>query len=523
MSVDEATRSPVPSAITTPATVESGLIGTLDFTDGYPTRETAARLRDHLDYLHGVETFMNTIQGVSVYAIREGFLNAGVADGDVLIFSELMDSASLFLTGNADTIYFWTFLDLTSGPLVVQIPTDTLGAIDDMWFRWITDFGLPGPDRGQGGTYLIVPPGYDGPLPEGGYVVRHSRTNRAMLFGRAFINANEGNDPAPTADRIKEQMKIYPYQPGGAGSSIGNYLTGQGRLGALATPQSPRFVEGTGLEMNTVPPNDFGHYELLDRLVQLEPAEALDPELAGQFAAIGIVKGQTFAPDQRLRKVLDEAVAVGNAAARTVGMGAHPADDFRYYDEGAWWNMLFVGGFEFTNPPPLITADGVQPFPNTGARQLHSRVSMFYTATGITPAMCMRLTGVGSQYLIANVDAHGDTFDGAKTYRIRLPKDIPAARFWSLNLYDNQTRSLLQTPQRYPRAGSQMYPSPAAEAESDGSTVVYFSPTQPADVAPGNWIQTDPEKGWFVVLRLYSPLQPFFDKTWRPGEIEPTA
>ena len=508
MSVDEATRSPVPSAITTPATVESGLIGTLDFTDGYPTRETAARLRDHLDYLHGVETFMNTIQGVSVYAIREGFLNAGVADGDVLIFSELMDSASLFLTGNADTIYFWTFLDLTSGPLVVQIPTDTLGAIDDMWFRWITDFGLPGPDRGQGGTYLIVPPGYDGPLPEGGYVVRHSRTNHALLFGRAFINANEGNDPAPTADRIKEQMKIYPYQPGGAGSSIGNYLTGQGRLGALATPQSPRFVEGTGLEMNTVPPNDFGHYELLDRLVQLEPAEALDPELAGQFAAIGIVKGQTFAPDQRLRKVLDEAVAVGNAAARTVGMGAHPADDFRYYDEGAWWNMLFVGGFEFTNPPPLITADGVQPFPNTGARQLHSRVSMFYTATGITPAMCMRLTGVGSQYLIANVDANGDPFDGAKTYRIRLPKDIPAARFWSLNLYDNQTRSLLQTPQRYPRAGSQMYPSPAAEAESDGSTVVYFSPTQPADVAPGNWIQTDPEKGWFVVLRLYSPLQP---------------
>jgi hypothetical protein len=272
--------------------------------------------------------------------------------------------------------------------------------------------------------------------------------------------------------------------------------------------------------MNTVPPNDFGHYELLDRLVQLEPAEALDLELAGQFAAIGIVKGQTFAPDQRLRKILDEAVAVGNAAARTVGMGAHPTDDYRYYDEGAWWNMLFVGGFEFTNPPPLITADGVQPFPNTGARQLHSRVSMFYTATGITPAMCMRLTGVGSQYLIANVDVNGDPFDGAKTYRIRLPKDIPAARFWSLNLYDNQTRSLLQTPQRYPRAGSQMYPSPAAEAEPDVSTVVYFSPARPDGVAPGNWIQTDPEQGWFVVLRLSRPLQPFFDKTWRPGEIE---
>jgi hypothetical protein len=519
---DGVTRTAVPDSITTPPTQEVG-IGTLEFTDGYPTRDTAAKLRDHLDYLHGVETFMNTIHGVSTYAIREGFLNAGIADGDVAIFSGLMDSASLFLTANADTVYFWTFLDLSQGPLVVETPADTLGLFDDIWFRWISDFGLPGADRGQGGTYLIVPPDYDGPLPEGGCYVRHSRTNHFTLIGRAFVNENPGHNPKPTVDRIKAQLKIYPYAAGGIGSSIGAYLTGHGLLGAPGAPASPRFVEGTGLAMNTIPPNDFGHYELLDRLVQMEPAEALDAELAGQFAAIGIVKGETFAPDPRLRTILDEAVAVGNAAARTVGMGAHPSDDYRYYDDGAWWNMLFVGGFEFTNPPPEITPDGIKPYPNKGARQLHSRTSMFYTATCITPAMCMRLTGVGSQYLVANVDTDGQPFDGSKTYRVRLPKDIPAARFWSLNLYDNQTRSMLQTEQRYPRAGSQMYPSPAAEAESDGSTVVYFSPTRPDDVAPGNWIQTDPDRGWFVLLRLYSPLQSFFDKTWRPGEIEPAT
>lgn len=495
MPVNEATRSAVSSAITTPATQESG-IGTLEFTDGYPTRETAAKLRDHLDYLHGVEAFMNSIQGVSTYAVREAFLNAGISDGDVLIFSELMDAASLFLTPNADTVYFWSFLDLTPGPLVVETPADTLGVVDDMWFRWISDFGLPGADRGQGGTYLIVPPDYDGSLPEGGFIVRHSRTNHVLALGRAFIDHNEGNDPTPSADRIKKQLKIYPYHPGGAGSSIGNFLTGHGSLGQLATPQSPRFVEGTGLAINTIPPNDFGHYEFLDRLVQMEPAEALDPELAGQFATIGIVKGETFAPDPRLRKILDEAVTVANAASRTLGMGAHPTDDFRYYEgDTAWWNMLFVGGFEFTNPPPLITADGVQPFPNTGARQLHGRTSFFYTATGITPAMCMRLVNVGSQYLVANLDAHGDPLDGARTYRLRLPKDIPAARFWSLTACDNQTRSMLQTPQRFPRAGSQMYPSPAADTEPDGSTVVYFSPTQPDHVAPGNWIQTPQRAG----------------------------
>ncbi len=480
MPADDVIRTPVPHAVTTPSMVEVG-IGALEFTDGYPTSKTAAKLRDHLDYLHGVETFMNTIQGVSLYAAREGFLGVGVMDGDVLIFSELMDSRSLFLTANADTVYFLGFLDLSDGPLVMETPTDTLGLIDDMWFHWITDFGIPGADRGQGGTYLLLPPDYDGPVPEGGAFVRQSATNHVILLGRAFIDRNEGNDPAPTVARIKEQLQIYPYVPGGLGSSIGGYLTGRGRLGQLATPKGPRFVEGTGLAMNTVPPSDFGHYEMLDALVQMEPAEAMDTELAGQFAAIGIVKGEKFAPDARRRTILDEAVAVGNAASRTLGMGAHPTDGFRYYDDdnSAWWISLWVGGFDFTNPPPMITADGIEPFPNRGARQLHSRTSFLYTATGITPAMCMRLTNVGSQYLTANVDAHGEPFDGAKTYRLRLPKDIPAARFWSITVYDNQTRSMLQTPQRYPRVGSQKFPAPAAEAAPDGSTVVYLSPTQP--------------------------------------------
>jgi hypothetical protein len=515
-----ANKTPVPAATTTPSSVAAG-IGALAFTDGYPTAETATKLRDHLDYLHGVETFMNTVQGVSTYAIRQGFLDAGAMDGDVVIWSELMDSRTLALTANADTVYFWTFLDLSQGPLVVETPADTLGLIDDMWFRWISDFGLPGADRGQGGTYLLVPPGHDEPLPEGGHYVRHSRTNHVTLVGRAFINENPGMNPAPTVARIKEQLKIYPYAPGGLGSSIGAYLNGKGPLGQPAAPASPRFVEGTGLAINTVAPNDFGHYEMLDALVQMEPPEALDAELAGQFAAIGIIKGQKFAPDARLRAILEDAVAVGNASARTLAMGAHPDDRWRYYDgDTAWWNMLFAGGYDFTNPPPMITEHGVEPSPNTGDRKLHSRTAMLYFATCITPAMCMRLTGVGSQYVAANVDAAGDRLDGSQTYRLTLPPDIPAARFWSLTVYDNQNRSMLQTPQRYPRAGSQSYPSPAAEAEPDGSTVVYFSPTRPDHVAPGNWIQTDPEKGWCTLLRLYSPLPTFFDKTWRPSEIE---
>jgi len=134
--------------------------------------------------------------------------------------------------------------------------------------------------------------------------------------------------------------------------------------------------------------------------------------------------------------------------------------------------------------------------------------------------MAMRLPGIGSQYLFATLDADKQYFDGGKTYKVTLPKDIPEANFWSLTLYDNQTRSMLDTPQRFPRAGNQSYPSPATEPNADGSTTIHLGPTQPAGIARGNWIQTMPGKGWFAILRLYSPREPFFTKEWRPGEIE---
>ena len=510
--------SPIPESITTPDDFDTRL-GPIQFRDGYATPETASNVADGLDFLHGVEAFMNSIQGVSLWAIRKGFADVGVKDNEFVIFSEMMDAKSLFLTANADTVYFWGNLDLSDGPLVVETPPGALGIFDDFWFRWLGDFGLPGPDRGEGGRYLLIPPGYDGPLPEDGFHIRRSRTNLVTMIGRCFL---VDNDPVPAVASIKDSLKVGPYVPGSFGTSVGSYLAGKAPLAELSDPVTPRFVECTGVEMNTIPPNDFGHYEMLNELVQAESADALDAELAGQFAAIGIVKDEEFAPDARMKAILETAVSFGNAASRTLGTGAHPRDGYRYYDaSSAWWNMLFEGGYEFQTPPPKILADGsVEQSENKGARHLHARTSMFYTATGITPAMCMYLVGVGSQYLIANVDANGHPFDGAKTYKMELPAGIPAERFWSTTVYDNQSRSMLQTPQRYPRAGSQSYPTPAAEENADGSTTVYFGPELPDGVPVGNWVQTVPGKGWFQILRFYFPKQSFFDKTWRAGEVE---
>jgi hypothetical protein len=504
-----------PRSSITPDRVETS-IGTLDFKNGMPSKQTIDKVYDNLDLTHAFEAFVNTYQGVNMAAIRKGFLSLGVKDNEVLVWSELMDAKLLFLTTNADTIYFGAFVDLSNGPMVVETPPKALGTFDDVWWRWVIDFGLPGPDRGEGGKYLLLPPGYSGPLPEGGFYVGRSRTSRVLLLGRSFL---EKNDPKPAVELIKKATKIYPYEAGGQGTSIAEFLSGKAKLGRVTPPPPAVFHEGSGKVMNTIPPSDSSYYEMLNEVVQQEPATSLDPELMGPVAAIGIIKGKPFNPDARMRKILSEAAALANATSRTLFMA--PRDPSWYYYPGSGWqNMLFSTGYEFETPIPEITREGVKPLPPTGYRQLDARTSFFYGVTGITPAMAMRVPGVGSTYLWTMVDANKQYFDGAKTYKVMLPKDIPQANFWSWTLYDSMTRSMLDTPQRYPRAGSQSYPSPAAEADADGSMTVYFSPTQPASVKRGNWIQTMPGKGYFPMLRLYSPLEPFFAKTWRPSEVE---
>lgn len=506
-----------PALITTPDKVGTR-IGTLEFQDGVPSRATAEKVYDHLDFTYAYRAFMDNLRGVSIHALRKGMKDIGVKENEVLVFSELMDSKSLFLTANADTIYVMGHLDLTKGPVVLETPPKFLGAVQDAWFRWVIDLGLPGPDRGEGGKYLIVPSGYQGELPQGGYFVARARTNTIVWFGRSFLEKH--SDPKPVVETIRKHTKVYAYQPGGVGTPIAEFLAGKAKLGAVNATPPTVFHEGSGKVMNTIPPNDWTFFEMLNEVVQQEPAASLDPELMGPIAAIGVVKGKPFKSDERMKRIMTEALALANASSRTLFLSPRDPSWF-YYPKSAWFNFLFLTGYEFETPIPEITKEGAKPFPPTGYRTMDARTNFFYGVTGITPAMAMRLPGMGSQYLLAVVDGDKNHFDGAKTYKVTLPKGIPAENFWSLTVYDNMTRSMLDTPQRFPRAGSQGYPSPAAEPNADGSTSVYFGPKQPDGVKRGNWIQTTPGKGWFVILRLYSPLAPFFDKSWRPSEIEP--
>jgi hypothetical protein len=235
--------------------------------------------------------------------------------------------------------------------------------------------------------------------------------------------------------------------------------------------------------------------------VQEEPNEAQDPEILGVLASIGIEKGKPFAPDERMKKILTEAAAVGNATVRAI-MIKPRAKEFFYYPDGSWRNPLLVGGYEFLQQP--------------GVRSLDSRSNSLYYFTGITPAMSKKMIGIGSQYAYTFVDSENKPLDGAKTYKVHLPPNIPAKNFWSIMVYDNQTRSELQTDQQYPSLGSQ---KKDLVINPDKSVDVWFGPTAPAG-HEANWVQTIPGKGWNPMLRLYGPLEPWFDKTWRPGEIE---
>ncbi len=469
----------IPPEITTPDAVETRL-GTLRFVDGFPDKETTQKVYDNLDFQRGVEAFLTGVPAASAAAIRTALRGLGPDNKTLLLFETLMDSKSLFLTANTESIYAFGWLNLKDGPLVLETPPKVLGMVDDFWFRNVIDFGNAGPDKGQGGKFLIVPPGYKGAIPAGYFVGRAPTINNMLIFRGFLVDGS----PTPAVESIKKTFKIYP-------------------LGKDASASKVNFVNGSGKEMNTVHANNYHFYEELNQIVQEEPSSAMDPEAMGLLAAIGMVKGKPFAPDARMKKILTEAAAVGNATARALTFEARGAE-FYLYPNSAWNNPLAIPDATYR----FDKADGV--------RLLDMRTYMYYYATANTPAMIRKLVGVGSQYAVAFKDAAGERLDGAKAYRLHLPPHIPAKNFWSLVVYDNQTRSMLQTDQQFPSMGSQ---KKGIVINADSSVDVYFGPTAPAG-HEGNWVQTVPGKGWNIILRAYGPLEPWFNKTWRPGEIE---
>ncbi|MCT8159732.1 DUF1254 domain-containing protein [Pseudoruegeria sp. SHC-113] len=469
----------IPDGITTPDNIETQL-GDLNFFDGVPDADTTDKIYNLLDFHHAYQAYMDGVKIASVDAMRRGIEAFGPANTTVLQFADLMDSKALFLTPNTTSVYQTAWLQLGDEPMVMETPPNVLGFLNDSWFKYVVDFGNLGPDEGQGGKFLILPPGYEGEVDETGYTaVVPTNTYGHWVLWRGYT-VDGSTEEAVTA--TQERFKLYP-------------------LSQADSPPEMTFVNVSGQEFNTIHVMDERMFEEINTVIQNEPLFGEEPELLGHLAAIGIVKGQPFEPDARMHEILKKAASAGAVTVKT--LISKPRDDRAYWYPGeSYWQNAFPGG-AYT-----WVLDGVtlQDF----------RTAFHFYATGVTPAMAVKSVGKGSQYAFTYRDSDGNALDGSKTYKLTVPANPPAKDFWSFTLYDNQTRSMLQTDAQFPAIGSN---TQGVVQNEDGSTDVYFGPVAP-EGKESNWLQTVPGKGWNTIMRLYGPLEPWFDGSWRPGEIE---
>lgn len=469
--------TPVPPGIATPDTLETRL-GKFKLQNGVPDEETTRKVYDNLDLVHAQQAYMSSLSVASMSAMRHGLLEKGPANKTVLIFEDLMDSKALWLTPNTTVVYMAMWLEVDKEPMVLETTPNVLGLINDAWFNYVADFGNAGPDKGQGGKYLLLPPGYQGEVPSGYHVLK-TKTHGHWVAWRGFL---ENGSTKKAVETNEKNFHVYP-------------------LSQVANPPALTWVHMSGKFHNTIHRMDYGFWDEVNEAIQREPNEAGDPEILGLLASIGIEKGKKFAPDARMKIILKEAADIAAVTARALAARPREKDFYLYPGEGVWTTPFIGGSHEFLS---------------NGVRLLDPRAYFFFYATGITPAMSAQMVGKGSQYAVAYVDSQGNPLDGSKTYKIHLPPNIPAKDFWSFTLYDNQTRAMLQTDQRFPAIGSV---DKGVKPNADGSYDIYFGPKAP-EGKEGNWVQTVPGKGWNTILRLYGPLQPWFDKTWRPGNPE---
>jgi hypothetical protein len=471
----------------------------LPFSENRPTPETARTLRDELLFQRATQAYLWALPLVNTLGMKVGSEKVFGAGYHVLpVWKKRLDAKTLVTTPNSDVIYAMGYVDLgTDGPLVFEAPPSLQGILLDAWQRPIPvdggaffgDVGLPGPDAGKGGRFLLLPPGYAGAVPEDCYVYR-SPTNNVFVFLRAFYQDPKNLEPAVA---LIEQSRIYP-------------------LSGKETARPMRFPDASGVPVTMLPISDGTAFEELKKLVDSEGTALADSDSLGLLAAIGIAKGRPFAPDARTRAILDHAARTAYKMSRVIGFEDELAGrSLRIYPDRRWINPMA----DATPEKPAGPFDLGWRRGAGGVLDLDARIWFFTNYYSVSPGMLSQTPGRGAKYMIAFVDSQGANLSGGSRYRLRLPRDIPAANFWSVTLYEAENGSGLANGQPFPSLGSRDAPAQNA----DGSTDIELGPTPPAG-KERNWLATVPGKGYFAILRLYGPTAAAIDKRWKPGDIE---
>jgi hypothetical protein len=477
-------------------------ISGLPFKENRPTKETAQALRDELIFQRATQTYLWALPLINTLGMKFGSEKVFGAGHNVLpIWKKRLDAKTLVTTPNSDVIYAMSYVDLgKDGPLVFEAPPMLQGILLDFWQRPIPvdggkffgDVGFFGPDEGKGGKFLLLPPGYEGEVPQGHYVYR-SGTFNVFIFLRAFYKDPKNLAPAVA---LMEEAKIYP-------------------LNGKETAKPMKFPDASGVPANMLPISDGSAFEALKLLVDAEGGNLAGPDWLGMLATIGIIKDKPFTPDAHTREILDRAAKTGYKTSRVIGL----EDDFvggisyRVYPDRHWLNPMAdgtpakPGGVKDTS---WMNVAGAYPY-----LDLDARIWMFTDYYSLSPGMISQIPGKGAKYMIGFTDSGGSPLSGASNYRLNLPPNIPAANFWSVTLYEAENASGLANGQAFPSLGSRDKPI----QNSDGSTDLYLGPKTPAGKS-NNWLATVPGRGYFAILRLYGPTEAAIDKSWKPGDIE---
>lgn len=446
-------------------------------------KQEAEALVDEAFYQRAVLAYQLMLPALNIIGMRDGSEAAFGKGYNVLpIWKDRMDSRTWVPTPNADVIYSMSYLDLKeTGPLVVAAPPNVIGMFTDFFQRTITDVGLIGPDRARGGLYLLLPPGYDGDIPQG-YLAFKSPTYNVFLFFRTIMEKGaDGPNPVP-AVKLAEQTRVYP-------------------LWALERDAKPmQFPNGSGKQINMMYPVDNSYWTKLKTFVDYEPASAIDPVSRGVLASIGIIKGQPFNPTAKQQELLKKAVETAPKMIMAKRQLGRSDGRTRYYT-GRQYENIWAGG----------TSEWLQ----DGYLDIDARAAYFQVAYASASAMVMRTLGAGSKYPFTVRDADGDFIDGSKNYRLHLPPNPPAALFWAVTAYNVTDGTMTEAPQLMPSINGLN----KVATNSDGSVDLWFGPQKPANAPASNWIQTVEGRAVLIALRLYGTGVEFFDQTWKPDDV----
>ncbi|WP_425907483.1 DUF1254 domain-containing protein [Nitrobacter sp. TKz-YC02] len=476
-------------------------LANLPFEQNRPTPETAKTLMRELDFQQATQAYLWAMPLINTLGMKFGSEKVFGAGYNVLpVWKERLDTKTLVTTPNSDVLYAMSYVDMgETGPIVFEAPPNLQGILLDFWQRPIPvdggkfagDVGLPGPDAGKGGKFLVLPPGYSGDVPNGYYVYR-SGTNNLFIFLRAFYQDPKDLSPAV---KVMEQVKVYP-------------------LNLPAAERKPmKYPNASGVSADMLPRSDATAFEQLKWVVDREGQNLADADGLGLLANIGLVKDRPFEPDADTKVILNAAAKTAYKMSRVIGrMTDIGGRDLRIWKDRRWLNPAN----NVSQPGPDKTMDLAWRNTKAGFTEIEPRVWMFTDYYSISPGMVSLSPGKGAFYGIAFNDTDDKPLSGDSSYTVTLPPNVPVALFWSLTLYEAENASGLVTEaRRFPSLGSRDKPV----QNPDGTTDLYIGPKPPVGKET-NWLATAPGRGFFAILRLYGPEEAAVNYSWKPGDLQ---